>query len=75
MKKRSFTDQQYKLLVMRKAGESTEAIACQLGVHAATVRAKERAIMKGINKRAYQVPVELEFIQQPDLFDGSRGLI
>lgn len=72
MKKRHFTDLQYKLLIMRKAGQSTELIASELGVHPTTVRAKERAIMKGINSRVYQVPAELEFIQQPDLFEDQK---
>lgn len=74
MKKRAFTDQQYRLLVLRKAGQSTEAIACELGVCPATIKAKERAIMRGVNQRAYLVPPELEFIQQPDLFD-STGVV
>lgn len=69
MKKRSFTVQQTTLLQMRKVGATTDAIAQALGVHAATVRAKERAISVGISKRSYLVPPELEFIQQPDLFD------
>jgi DNA-binding CsgD family transcriptional regulator len=69
MKKRAFTEQQAKLLRMRKVGATTDAIAQALGVHVATVSAKERAIKRGVNRRAYLVPPELEFIQQPDLFD------
>lgn len=54
MAQRELTEKQRQLLDLDAAGASDEVIACTLGIHTGTVRAKRAAIRRGVRLGAYR---------------------
>ncbi len=67
MKQRELTENQLTVLTMRQQGYEIGQIAHRLGLQVQTIRAKERALKKGLTKNAYVLPPELEQPQN-DIF-------